>query len=149
MIGYRSVGYDEIKFLLNSENPVYGRFKYSSLAESGCTLPYGVISFYTDNYKWHDSSHKVDIKVNLPDDAQIGVATYYAAPNFGDTKIFTGRKGSIEYKVKEAYVRCYEPKDIIEINLNGLFASHYIESAVKPFCEKYGIKLIWENKVIC
>lgn len=141
MIGYRTIGYEEIKFLINAENPVYGRFKYSNLAESGCTLPYGAISFFVDDIKWHDSNHKVDIVVSLPDNTQKGTATYMAAKSFGDTKIFTGKTGKTEFKVEEAYARCYEPKDIISMELNGLFANHFIQSAVKPFCEKYNIKL--------
>lgn len=148
MIGYRSIGYDEIQFLINSENPVYGRFKYSHLPESGCTLPYGAISFFADDIKWHDGSHKVDIVVDLPDDAQRGIATYMAAKSFGDTKIFTGKAGKTEFKVEEIYVRCYDPDDIVSIDLNGLYANHFIESGVKPFCERHNIKLLNHGKEI-
>lgn len=96
MLGYRSISSNELEFLVNSENPIYGRFKYSKLPESGCTLPYGAVSFFANNIKWHDASHVIDVVVDLPDTAQKGVATYRASKKFGDTKIFTGREGNTE-----------------------------------------------------
>lgn len=148
MIGYRSIGESELLFLVNSENPLYGKFKYSTLKESGCTLPYGVVSFYVDDIKWHDSHHYIDIKVLLPDDAQIGTAFYMSAPSFAETKVFTGRTGKTRIKVKEAYIRFYEPQDIMEIDLHMRYASHYVNGVIKPFCEKYNISLKWENKTV-
>jgi hypothetical protein len=147
IIGYRSIGESELRVLL-AENPVYGRCKYSNLPESGCTLPYGAISFFLDDLKWRDKTHIIDITVALPNDAQKGMATYWASENFGQTGIWSGRRGNMKYEIEEAYIRCYWPQDVISINVRSRYASHFVERTLKPFCEKYDITLIWENKVI-
>lgn len=142
MIGYRSIGEDELNFLISSDNPVYGRFKYALLEECGCTLPYGVVSFFADNYKWRDSSHLFDIKVELPGDAQVATSYYNASKDFAKTKVFTGRWGKTRHKVKEIFVRSYKPEDIMELNLRNRYTDTYVKNVVVPFCNKYNIKLI-------
>jgi hypothetical protein len=145
-IGYRSIGNDELEFLINSENPVYGKSKYSTVRGCGSKSPYGIVCFFAENFKWVDSFHVIDIQVRLPDDAERGIATYMASKDFGRTRVYKGREGKTEYKVEELYVRYYEPKDVIEINLRCYYASHYVRNAIMPFCKKYNIRLIWENK---
>ena len=141
MIGYRTIGEDELEFLIDSDNPVYGKYKYSKLKECGCDLPYGVVCFYVDEVKWRDKSHKFDIKVNLPDDVHTGISTYMASKDFEKTKIFNGRSGKTKYSVKEAFVRFYEAKDIIELNVGPHYTDTHVNNYILPFCIKYNIIL--------
>ena len=147
IVGYRSIGESELYALL-AENPVYGKRKWDNRTESGCTLPYGAVSFFLNDLKWRDAEHLIDIEVALPNDMQKGMATYWAAADFAKTGIWTGRKGNTKYDIEEGYVRCYHPEDIISINLRFRYAGHFVETLIKPFCEKYGITLLWENKTI-
>lgn len=135
-------------YALLAENPIYGKRKWDAKTESGCTLPYGALSFFMDDFKWRDNCHIIDITVALPNDVQKGMATYLASADFGKTGIWTGRKGNTKYEIEEGYVRCYHPEDIISINLRFRYAGYFVEKYVKPFCEKYGITLLWENKII-
>ena len=147
VVGYRSIGESELYALL-AENPIYGKRKWDNHEESGCALPYGAVSFFVNDLKWRDITHCIDITVALPNDVQTGMATYWASAEFGKTGVWTGRKGNTKHEIEEGYVRCYYPEDIISINLRFHFAGHFVERQVKPFCEKYGITLIWENKII-
>lgn len=148
IIGYRSIGDSELNFLVYAENPVYGKYKYATVRSCGSKSPYGIVSFFADNFKWVDGNHVIDIQVRLPDDTERGVATYMASKEFGQTHIYKGREGKTEYKIHELYVRCYWPEDIIEINLRGYYASHYVNNTVLSFCKKYNIRLIWYGKTI-
>lgn len=142
MVGFRSIGESELRFLVDSDNPLYGRYKYSELEECGCKLPYGVVSFFLEDIKWHDNSHLFDIKVNIPDDVHVGISTYHVSKKFSDTKIFTGRYGSVECEIEEAFVRCYTADDIIEINLHNRYTDTFVKNTIMPFCESHDIKLI-------
>lgn len=142
MKGYRSIGESELKFLLFSNNPVYGQRIWSNIVGSGCHVnTYGTVCFFLEPYKWHDKQHKFDLVVRIPDDADIGVAVYNASPKMEETKIFTGRTGNSAVRIKEAYVRFYNPEDICELHLNGGYADWFVEETIRPFCEKYGILL--------
>lgn len=140
MKGYRSIGVNELKMLVEADNPVYGIQRWDDRAETTCNLPYGVVCFFLDNIKWHDKVHKFDIVVEL-DDAQIGEGTYMASKEFGTSKVWTGKEGKTEYKLKEAYVRYYTPENIKELDYNGYFANWYVNKWLIPFCKKYHIVL--------
>ena len=77
----------------------------------------------------------------MPDDVQTGVSTYMASKDFEKTKIFKGRSGKTKYSVKEAFVRFYEAKDIIELNMGAHYTDSHINNYILPFCVKYNITL--------
>lgn len=139
MTGYRSIGDAELYFLVGSDNPVYGTRKWNKTRGSGCPVSnYGTVCFFLEPYRWRDSNHLIDIEVELPDDTPTGIATYMASANLPKTKIFTGREGKTETKIKEAYPKFYRPEDIKELHLNNRFNDDFA-NGIKKFCEKYGI----------
>lgn len=139
MIGYRSIGDNELYFLINSDNPVYGTRKWNKIRGSGCSVSdYGTVCFFLEPYRWRDANHFIDIVVSLPDDTPTGVATYMASANLPETKIFKGREGKTKTKIKEAYPRFYGPEDIMELRLNNRFNDAFADG-VREFCDKYGI----------
>ena len=143
MIGYRSIGDDELSFLIFSHNPIYGRRIISAWMGCGCKeSKFGMVSFFKEPYIWKDSLHKFNLKVDLKGNIEEGIATYKASKDFGKTRIWTGREGKTEYKISELYVRFYNPEDIVELNIGSHFTESFIENIVIPFCKTYHITLV-------
>lgn len=144
---YRSIGKEELYYLLSSFNPVYGKRIWSNIKGSGCPITeYGTVCFFVDNIKWIDSQHCFHIIVDIPNDSAVGEGVYMASKNFGITKIFTGREGKTKFCIKEAFTRFYNPSDIILLDIGNSFANHFLESTIKPFCKKYDVVLKCNNR---
>ncbi len=148
MVVYRSIGEEELMFLINTDNPVYGNCR----GYTGCGIqnfPYGVVSFFKENIRWKDSFHLFHITVNIPDNALSCISTYWASKDFGKTKVWTGREGKTEYKIEECFTRCYWPTDIIGLEVcDSCYTDTAIKNNIVPFCRKYNIKLTKNGKEI-
>lgn len=139
MLGYRTIGIDELNMLLYARNPIYGRRKWQDHWECGCDsqYPYGIVCFFKEPILFKDKKHIFQIAVSL-DSPMEGVGDYDVGKDFNKTKKFTGR-GKINIKIPELYVRSYSLEQVKAINLRGYFAN-WATKTYKEICEKEGIK---------
>lgn len=142
MLIYRSIGIMELLVLLNDKT-VNGRYNNSTEKQNDSTDD-NIVCFFTAPYRWQDKNHRfhiiLDIKENDKRIVGKGKGIYFAAKNFAETKVWTGRKGSVEYFLPEIYLSNYSASDIISIDGIQTFASHFIKSNIEPFLNKYKIK---------
>ena len=130
MLLNRSIALSELDKLLNGE-VVEGRFDLSKENQSNQNYK-NVLSFFPDDYWWIDSSHRIQIKVDIDESRLLpGVGVYYAAKNFEKTHIWTGRKGKTEYQIPEYYCYKYNIHDVKYISgltyLNRTYQHKYRE----------------------
>ncbi len=142
MLGYRSIGFDELMMLFMAKNPIYGRKLWASSQWTQVNNPpdYGVVCFFADDYKWHDKEHKFDIIVQLKNPI-LGHGIYMASKSLSKTHVWYGREGKTEYKIPELYVRYYTLSDIVSINTYGYFNKSVTE-IFKKICKENNIKFI-------
>lgn len=119
VIGYRSIGEKELYKLLNGET-IHGQFDNSAERQNESNEK-DVVCFFTKPYAWHDKRHQFTIKCKLnPDKLSYGSGVYYAAKNLDKTKIWTGRRGKVEYNLDEIYAKSYDINNVVSmIALNG------------------------------
>lgn len=139
MLGYRSIGEEELNMLLLARNPVYGKRCWTSSIWTKVATPvgYGVVCFFKEPYKWRDKNHLFDIIVELKNPIH-GKGVYLASKDFGKNKIWTGREGKTEYEIDELYIRSYSLEDIKSINCNGFYNNSHSEY-LNSVCKAYNI----------
>lgn len=139
VLGYRSIGYDELYMLFLANNPIYGLKRWASSPWTKVPNPpnYGVVCFFAEDYKWKDKEHKFDIVVELEDPIQ-GHGIYMASKALEKTHIWYGRDGKTEYKLPEFYVRSYSLADVRAIDLRGYF-NESVSNTFKAICDKHHI----------
>lgn len=114
IIGYRSIGEKELQMLLNGET-IYGQFDNSAERQNDSNEK-DVVGFFAKPYAWHDKRHRFTVKCRLnPDELSYGNGVYYAAKDLDKTKIWTGRRGKVEYNLDEMYAKSYDINDVISI----------------------------------
>lgn len=140
MLGYRSIGREELDMLLLARNPIYGKRCWATAEWIEVKNPpnYGIVCFFEENYKWHDKEHKFDIIVDLKDPIH-GHGVYMASKNLTNTKIWTGRYGKTKHRIPELYVRSYCLEDVKSINCNGYFNNSHSEY-LENICKAYDIE---------
>ena len=115
MILYRSIGLTELNMLIKI-GTVNGRYNILNERQSSGTMIDAICTF-TEPIKWHDKNHQFFIILDIPESQIIeyGTGKYYAAKNFADTKIWTGRRGKTEYLLNEAYLSNYSIQNIVKV----------------------------------
>lgn len=102
-----------------------------------------VVCFFTDKYFWHDGNHKFDIEVDIDEKClTFGEGIYFASKAFGKTKVWTGRRGKVEYMLREAYAESYDSSNIKRILDGGHFADWYMKENILQWAEKNGITIL-------
>lgn len=142
MILYRTIGYAELQAIL-IDGHVHGRYNNSTEKQNNSNLK-KVCCFFNEEIHWQDGTHEYFIVVDIPEDKVVGtgVGTYYASKSFAKTKIWTGRRGSEEYKLDEVYTSGYSIENIKEIHGLHKFTDTYINAEIKPLLDPYGIKIV-------
>lgn len=126
MILYRSIGIEEFKSLLNNEK-ILGKYDLSKEKQSTSNLK-NVVCFFTDEYWWIDKKHTIGLKLDIPSNRlQFGIGTYYAPKIFAKTRVWSGRRGTETYKLREAYTPYYSIDDIIGVSINNIQNKDKIE----------------------
>ncbi len=117
---YRSVGISELNALLNGES-IFGRYDNSSEPQNTSDLQ-NVVACFEDKIRWDDKYHRFFLELCVPVTAiaGYGTGTYYASKKFAKTKIWTGRRGSVRYDLKEIYLPEYDIRDVVSINNIGI-----------------------------
>lgn len=142
MILYRSIGDSELTALL-MDGHVHGRYNNATEAQNNSELN-KVCCFFTDEIRWTDGCHSYFLKVDVPSEKilQTGVGVYYASKDFAKTKIWTGRRGSVEYKLGEVYVSEYSLADVKSIFGLHRFTNTHISHNIAPILEPFGIEIL-------
>lgn len=112
---YRSIGLTELNMLIKT-GTVNGRYQILNERQSSGTIIDAICTFI-EPIKWHDKNHQFFVVLNVSESqiAEYGKGKYYAAKNFADTKIWTGRRGKTEYILNEAYLFNYSIQNVVKI----------------------------------
>lgn len=115
MILYRTIGLTELNILIKT-GTVNGRYHILNECQSSGTIIDAICTF-TEPIKWHDKNHQFFVILDIPESQIIehGTGKYYAAKNFAETKIWTGRRGKTEYILNEAYLSNYSIQNVVKI----------------------------------
>lgn len=116
MIIYRNIGPEELLCLFNGKT-VYGKFSSSCEAQNTSNLD-EVICCFADKVRWVDKFHQFLVALEIPEERILerGIGTYFASEKFAKTGVWTGRRGSHKYKLKEVYIKSYDINDVSSIN---------------------------------
>ena len=146
MLLYRSIGEKELRNLFQEDSKILGQYNCKIEGQNNCNSS-ATCCFFVDEILWKDANHRFMIVVDIPEDyLTFGIGTYFAAKSLAKTKIWSGRDGSEIYKLREAYINSYKISQVKEVYLFDYFANHFIESSLRPICDKYGIKLFTTEK---
>lgn len=142
IIGYRSIGDEELDLLLNGET-IIGRFDSSSEKQTTSNQS-NAIYFFEKPYMWSDKYHRFMVEVKIPiKDINKSVGTYFASSDLNDTKIWTGRRGKTKYELDEFSIKKYSIKDVnafifkdsLEETMNRYFNEEYANQYIKEIKE--------------
>lgn len=146
MLLYRSIGGNELYVLL-SKGIIKGQYNLSKEKQSSFDKKGLYVCFFEDEYWWLDSRHKVCVIVDIPEEKlKKGTGIYFASKNMAKTHIWSGRRGSECYELKERYAKSYSIDNVVAISL-----PNYVESSLKWYKEtikQKGIKIIDNPKVV-
>lgn len=138
---YRSISPTELKLLIIKDK-VNGNFPCSKEEQTTCNED-NVVCFFVDKNFWRDSWHNIFLEVDIPEEELVfGTGTYYAAKNFAETHIWTGRRGHVKYELKEAYSKTYSTSNVKKICVNHSLSVVDKENYLYPWIEKNNIKLV-------
>ena len=132
---YRNVGEIELLRLMSGET-IHGKYDLSKKRQSSENFT-NVVCTYIDKIIWdipNSNTHKYLLELQVPTKwiTKKGIGTYYASKKFGETKIWTGRRGTVEYKIDEVYLDSYDIGSVI--NIQKINESKY-ESEIKNTLE--------------
>lgn len=139
---FRSIGELEFKALL-LDGHIHGRFDCSKEGQTSSNLTHCLCTF-TEPYRWDDAAHELFITLEVGKNLikGKGKGTYYAAKSFGDTKVWTGRRGSVEYILDEVYLSQYSLEDVVSIEgIKSKYANHYIYDTIMPVLGLHNIEI--------
>lgn len=146
MLLYRSIGVREFDTLL-SNRIIEGKYNVSKEKQSSFDEDGLYVCFFEDEYWWLDSRHKVCVVVDISEEElKEGIGVYHASKNMAKTHIWSGRRGSECYELKERYAKSYSLDNVVAISL-----PNYTELALKQYKEtikQKGIKIIDNPKVV-
>lgn len=146
MLLYRSIGEREFDALL-SNRIIEGKYNVSKEKQSSFDKEGLYVCFFEDEYWWLDSRHKVCVIVDIPkEELKEGIGIYFASKNMAKTHIWSGRRGSECYELKEKYAKSYSLDNVVAISL-----PNYVESSLERYKEiikQKGIKIIDNPKTI-
>lgn len=119
---YRNVGENELLRLLSGET-IYGKYDLSKERQASENFT-NVVCTYTDKIIWdipNSNRHQYLLELKVPTKwiTKKGIGTYYASKKFAETKIWTGRRGTVEYKINEVYLDSYDIGSVINIQKIG------------------------------
>lgn len=119
---YRNVGEIELLRLLSGET-IHGKYDLSKERQASENFN-NVVCTYTEKIIWdipNSNRHQYLLVLQVPTKwlTQKGIGTYYASKKFAETKIWTGRRGSVEYKIDEVYLNSYDISSVISIQKIG------------------------------
>ena len=142
---YRSIGEKELRGLLEGQM-IYGMFNCQKEHQNNSYLK-NACCFFVDEVRWNDASHEFMLVLEIPEERlTFGIGDYYAGKSLKDEKIWSGRNGSLHYKIREAYTLSYCIDDVKEIYLFNHFADWYVEKLIKPICKSNNVKLYRRNE---
>lgn len=137
MILYRSIGIEEFNTLLR-DGKCDGRYNAFKEEKSTCKQRGLVVSFFVDDVWWVDHSHNILLVLDIHDSKlSFGYGEYWASKDFNKTHIWSGRRGSAHYRVKEAYASSYNLTDVRYMSLPN-HTEKYLE-IYRNILNKYGI----------
>lgn len=115
---YRNVGEIELLRLLSGET-IHGKYDLSKERQASENFT-NVVCTYTDKIIWdipNSNKHQYLLVIQVPTKwlTKKGIGTYYASKKFAETKIWTGRRGTVEYKIDEVYLDLYDIGSVISI----------------------------------
>lgn len=119
---YRNVGDIELLRLLSGET-IHGKYDLSKERQSSENFT-NVVCTYTEKIIWdipNSNRHQYLLVLQVPTKwlTQKGIGTYYASKKFAETKIWTGRRGKVEYNIDEVYLNSYDIGSVISIQKIG------------------------------
>ena len=130
IVGYRSIGESEL-FALLAENPIYGKRKWDNVEESGCTLPYGAVSFFLNDLKWRDPEHLIDIEVALPTDTQTVIVKVLKADDTVIRTITLDNVPLVANKKTQIYGNLVKGELTFNVSINNGFKTEVEEKPVQ------------------
>ena len=137
---YRSIGLAEFEELLEG-NKVQGRYNNENEKQNNSNIK-NVVCFFKDKIMWRDSAHCILIECKFSNEeiSESGTGQYWAAKNFKDTKIWTGRRGNTNYELDEIYVKEYSLKNVI--NIYGGINKSIFQFLYERFNDEYANEII-------
>lgn len=114
---YRTIGYDEFYDLLDKKT-IKGKYSNSTEKQNTSNVD-NVVCFFKEPITWLDKEHVFMIKCKFNDILDQGQGKYYASKDFGETSIWTGRRGKTEYNLDEIYVPEYNIDNVEAFVLKG------------------------------
>lgn len=125
---YRNIGRKELEKLLSGQ-VIVGYYNLSHERQSSAHYD-RVVCTYKDKIIWkfsNSDSHQYIIKLSVPKSAclKTGIGTYFASKQFKTTKVWTGRRGSVQYELEEVYLDSYDISNLVEIQETNLKVTDY------------------------
>lgn len=147
MILYRSIGLTELNMLIKT-GTVNGRYHILNERQSSGTIIDAICTF-TEPIKWYDKNHQFFVILDIPESqiAEYGTGKYYAAKNFADTKVWTGRRGKTEYILNEAYLSNYSIQNVVKVYAYSPNFTTTTFNELKSELNKFNINLIVSNNL--
>lgn len=140
MILYRSIGEKELNKLLR-EVTVRGMYDCHTEGQNSVSCD-NVVCCFTDKFRWKDKDHLFFLTLEIPEeDCIFGKGHYWISKQAIKEKVWTGREGSENFEIKEAYIDHYGIQNVKEIDGLDHYAKWYIEEQIKPIAKKYNIKV--------
>lgn len=137
MLLIRCIGIYEFYELLKGNN-IQGRYNIGNEVQSTGVGNNKVCAFVDEVY-WLDKKHKMVAILNIPEDRlSFGTGDYWAAKSFAKTHVWSGRKGSVQYFIREAYFDSYNITDVVSLSLP--FHTDRYMTMYREVLNKYNIK---------